>query len=288
MRIIQVPVANRAECSAALSIAFTLAKRSGADVVGLHVSSHKGMKAQASPSSAWERLWGDPVDWSAATEQEAQDNSRDAETLFTGAAKDAGYDLSKKVSKTLQPTAIWRERLGTPDYVMPIIGPAADMMVVSRPDKQGGRKAKVFMMQALMNSHRPVLIAPDKPVKTIAKHIAVAWNKSGEAAKALHASLPLLKQADTVTFVTIGQPTATGPSAEEMVKFLHHHGVNADVKKVNNGNDAAELEKACTDINADLLVMGAFSRSRASEFLFGGVTKHMLYTAEIPVLMVHS
>lgn len=288
MRIIQVPVANRPECVVALTTAFSIAQRSGADVVGVHIRTHRGIKGKASEGKSWLPTWSKSVNWMASTEEEAEEYSRLTATMFKEIATNSNYKVGRKPTKNLSPVAIWRERVGTPDYIMPIIGPAADMMVVSRPAKNGGRKARVFMMQALMNSHRPVLIIPHKPTKTIATQIAIAWNRSGEAARALHASLSLLKIAEKVSFVTVGQPTGSGPGAPEMVRFLRHHGVKADVLSVVNGNDDEEIMKAYNAIGADLLVMGAYSRNRVSELIFGGVTQRMLFSAEIPVLMLHS
>ena len=139
-----------------------------------------------------------------------------------------------------------------------------------------------------MNSHRPVLIVPQRSVKTIARHIAIAWNRSGEAARAVHAVLPLLKTADKVTFITVGTLSGAGPGASEMIQFLRHHGVIASRISVINGNAEMEILKSCSAIGADLLAMGAYSHNRVSELLFGGVTQHMLFTADVPVLMLHS
>ncbi|MEE8544225.1 MAG: universal stress protein, partial [Alphaproteobacteria bacterium] len=38
---------------------------------------------------------------------------------------------------------------------------------------------------------------------------------------------------------------------------------------------------------ADLLVMGAYTRSRVRRLIFGGVTREVLEGADIPLLMAH-
>ncbi len=288
MRVIQIPVADRPECVAALGMAFSIARQTGADVKGIYVRAHRGMAVKVPVSTDWRQTWGETVDWMYASEKEMVEHCRSAAALFEEIATANDYKLAHKPRKDLSPVAIWHERVGTPDHIMPIIGPTADMMIVSRPAKRGGQKAKVFLMQALMHSHRPVLVVPQKPVKSIGRHIAIAWNRSGEAARIVHGALPLLKVADKVTFVTVGPPSGAGPSASEMVQFLRHHGVAAGKLSVARGSAEEELPKACHTIGADLLAMGAYSRNRVSEVLFGGVTRHMMSAADIPVLMLHS
>jgi nucleotide-binding universal stress UspA family protein len=53
-------------------------------------------------------------------------------------------------------------------------------------------------------------------------------------------------------------------------------------------DDTEALVKACNDTQSDLLVMGAYSRSRLRQRFFGGVTEYMLHQAKIPVLMLHT
>lgn len=288
MRVIQIPVASRPECVVALEAAFSIAKQTGADVNGIHIRAHRGMATKVPVAAGWRQQWMNDVDWMELSEKEAREYSRSAAELFEEIATANDYDLGRKPRKDLSPVAIWHERVGTPDRIMPIIGPTADMMVVSRPAKSGGKKAQVFLMQALMNSHRPVLVVPHKQTKSIARHVAIAWNKSREAARIVHAALPLLKAADKVTFIAVGPQSGTGPGMPEMVHFLRHHGISADKVSVARGSAEKELPKACDTIGADLLAMGAYSRNRVSETLFGGVTQRMMFHTDRPVLLMHS
>jgi len=47
----------------------------------------------------------------------------------------------------------------------------------------------------------------------------------------------------------------------------------------------AGLLGAARDFGADLLCMGAYSHSRLRQLILGGVTRHVLENADIPVLM---
>ena len=75
----------------------------------------------------------------------------------------------------------------------------------------------------------------------------------------------------------------------KVVEYLAWHGVRADLlpaarKQTNVG---AQLLSEAAAINAGLLVMGAYTRSRLRRMVFGGVTEHVLTNATIPAFMVH-
>lgn len=286
MRLVQIPVADRPECIAALQYAFQIAQCTGADVRGFHLRAHRRDPTNVRAGLVFQRSLTDEIDWSA-TEREAIKSSRSAAHLFEEAASSAGLEMSKKPKKDLSPVTLWQERVGTPHHVMPIIGPTADLMVVSRPAKKGGKKATAFLMQALMNSHRPVLVVPNKATKTVGRNILVAWNNSCESARLVHGILPLMKSADRVTFATVGRIGGSGPNVQEMMQFLAHHGIKAEKLNIKIGDPETELIRAMNTAGADLLAMGAYSRNRMSETLFGGVTRHMLFKADKPVLMLH-
>nr|WP_237331736.1 universal stress protein [Ralstonia syzygii] len=47
------------------------------------------------------------------------------------------------------------------------------------------------------------------------------------------------------------------------------------------------LLSRAADFNADLLVMGAYGRTRLRELILGGVTRTLLASMTVPVLMSH-
>ncbi len=120
----------------------------------------------------------------------------------------------------------------------------------------------------------------------------VGWNESLEALRAVRAAMPLLTQADTVHVVVIDPPTH-GPSRSDpggmLSQYLARHGVSAEIdvlsKTLPRVSDV--LTRHATDMDADLLVMGAYGHSRFREAVFGGATRNMLEQATIPVLMAH-
>ena len=73
-----------------------------------------------------------------------------------------------------------------------------------------------------------------------------------------------------------------------MIGFLSHHGVTAERVNSRSPDSSEEITRIYNDIGANLLIMGAYSRPRLAELVFGGATEHMLREADIPVLMMHS
>jgi nucleotide-binding universal stress UspA family protein len=123
--------------------------------------------------------------------------------------------------------------------------------------------------------------------------VLIAWNASREAALALLASRPFLKQADRVTVLT-GQgrePVAAGTHVLplDISAYLARHHIPATVKSIESpdANAGEAILAAAKTQGADLIVMGAYGRSWLSEWLLGGATRHILKAAPIPVLMAH-
>jgi len=78
----------------------------------------------------------------------------------------------------------------------------------------------------------------------------------------------------------------------ELLQYLARHGVQAKVHLLDGGGvrrgDIGEaLLSQAADLSADLLVMGAYGHSRLRETILGGVTRTILQSMTIPVLMAH-
>lgn len=140
----------------------------------------------------------------------------------------------------------------------------------------------------------PCIVVPPEPVEsaTLAR-IAVAWNGSGEAIRAVHSALPLLQRANEVLLLR-GAPKETFHEISwkppfDIDTYLTRHGIRARSQEIYcNDNDAGEalLDQAAR-FEANLLVMGAYGRSRFSEWALGGATRHVLWNARLPVLFRH-
>ncbi|MEX1993216.1 MAG: universal stress protein [Steroidobacteraceae bacterium] len=262
MRVILVPVADRPECVFALAAAFRLAVRHQANVVGCHVRPHRA--------------------------DDAKLNSVAARALFARSAAESGFRQAKRPSLGRSSLAIWHEMLGTPDRVMAICGPTADLAVVSRPKPKGAGPAREFLLATLFNSARPVLVLPQRRIPQLGKRILIAWNQRPEAAIAVAAAMPFLQVAEQVTIVTCGPDSGTGPKATHLRDYLTHWGIRADLRRTRGRFVDSEIERSFHETHSDLLVMGAYSRHRLRQWIFGGVTETMLFRSSLPVLMYHT
>ena len=285
MRALFVPVANRPECARALRTAFDIGKRLDASLIGCHIRQHRYSDVEmpgelgtiSGYDEAWDSLWKG---------KKTKRSSAAARALFAKIAKSSGFDLIKKPRR--QPGAMWMEKGGSPEKVLSIMGPVSDLIVVTRPAQKGGKIARLFMLSALTKSSRPVLILPHNGTTSVGNRITIAWNQSAEAALAVSAAMPILQQAEEVNIVSYGSETSVGPKAGQLAAYLKFWGVNGKRIKAKGRNAESALLRSFKDSKSDLLVMGAYSRSRLRQQILGGVTEHMLSKADIPVLMLHT
>ena len=182
-----------------------------------------------------------------------------------------------------------------------LLARAADLLVVGQADPQATRGASDLPAYVISNSGRPVLLLPlTGECASVGRRILVSWDGGREAARALQLALPLLKDADEVTIavfeVTSAEHTVADALAADPRPWLARHGVKASLavhaidhqRRLNRRHEVGErLLSLAGEIHADLLVMGAYGHSRFRESLLGGVTRTVLESMNLPVLMAH-
>jgi len=121
--------------------------------------------------------------------------------------------------------------------------------------------------------------------------IAVAWDGSREALRAVHDALPLLGQAQSIQIVTMIRAYAEEDEvdARSLTAHLANHGikVETDVLQIRTTEEHKSLRKQIEQGHYDLLVMGGYSHPIWLEFIFGGVTRSILLSSKIPILVSH-
>lgn len=123
--------------------------------------------------------------------------------------------------------------------------------------------------------------------------VLVAWNGERPASQALHAALPLLKSAKDIQIAVFDPSARESEDGEEpgsdVAEWLSHHGCEVTVNQFPSGGEEIGecIRRRAAELGADLVVMGAYGRSRIREFVFGGTTRTMLDQTEIPVLLAH-
>ena len=188
-----------------------------------------------------------------------------------------------------QPSAYWTEEVGKMPDVVKRRGRLADLIVAVKPNRD--RSLGVNVLQAaLFNTGRPVLMCPQisKRPDSLGETVAIAWNGSLEASRAVAMTLDILQRAGSVTILTIGHGAPHGATAEDLVDYLSLRGIEAAINRFEtNGRIGDAILSKADEIGADLLIMGAYSDSHEREAIFGGNTQVIVDNAEIPVVMVH-
>lgn len=155
----------------------------------------------------------------------------------------------------------------------------ADLVVVSRAGGLAGDLA--------LTSRTPILtLAEGKAFALPIRKACIAWDGGEQAAAALRAAVPLLVECETVKLISVIEKKG-GFLATDALRYLARHGVDAEYDE-HERRDSTEqtLASAVTQAQADVLVMGAYGKSRMREFLFGGVTAHFLNEPGAPSLLL--
>lgn len=170
----------------------------------------------------------------------------------------------------------------------------ADLVALPKPYGAGrGVELEPIVEGALFEGHAPVMIMPDgaDPVARPSR-IVLGWNESAEALGAVRKAMPLLVEADTVHVVVIDPPTH-GPNRSDpgglLAQYLARHGVRAEIDVLSKTMPRVSdvLMRHVADVQADMVVMGAYGHSRFREAILGGATRNMLEQATVPVFMAH-
>ena len=147
-----------------------------------------------------------------------------------------------------------------------------------------------------MHGARPLLLVPERAEagaqtgapQAIGKVVALAWNGSAEAARAVAGALPLLHNAEEVHILTAASPRTDVERADGLARYFGWQGLSCERHAMYPSDQvgAALLAKA-RELRADLLVMGGYGRSRLSELVFGGVTRTVLGQYHLSILLAH-
>ncbi len=287
IRTILVPLADAAGAAATLDTAFTLAKTFNAHVEGLHL--------RADPADSISDFVGETVSptlveevMDAASKRAEGVATRTRKAFETAVAK-AKVEMLDRPSRQNKATASYREEMGLSDYWVETQGRISDLTLVRRPRDSADVLASTIAESALMGTGRPVLLVPPTAPKSLGTSVAVAWNGSVEASKAVASAMPFLMRAKTVTAISVMEEGGQNHNLDGLERYLRWHGIRVTANAVRHrgGDVGAALGRAASRAKADLLVMGAYTHSRMREMILGGVTNHVLSSSRIPVLLAH-
>jgi len=169
-------------------------------------------------------------------------------------------------------------------------GRAFDVIVMSRPGADTAPLYNRAIESGLFESGRPVLLSPPIAPKQVATNIMIHWNGSTEQARANAFAMPLLHLAERVTVLTVvGGQDVPGPSADQVRSQLWYNNIASELVSIElEGRSTGEAVLAAAKADGcDLLIKGAFTRTRLRQTIFGGATKHIMHHADLPLFMAH-
>lgn len=235
-------------------------------------------------------IFGDAVfDVSGLVGEEKQKSALDVRRLlstFSDVVKRKGLILGEQISE-MRPS----------EEVQDILSDHArlyDLTIVPMPEGEAVSQfdAQWYVEEIVFGSGRPTIVVPAASGRSVAVDtVAVAWDKSRTAARAIADAMPVLRAAKRVVLLTvIGEKEIVSErSGDEFVRHLALQGVSAMARQVDAGDRmiGEVLRQEVAALGCDLIVMGAYGRSRIREFILGGATKAMLTQPPTALFMSH-
>jgi nucleotide-binding universal stress UspA family protein len=286
IRTILAAASGGSATSGALDLACQLARRFEAHIEGLHVRPDP----QALYAAAGDVIGG--PDSAALVEiavEEAEARAAHTRALFDEITARPGIPHAGLPQLALQrPSASWREEQGYVPMRVACRGRFFDFVVLGRSDRVAHEPHTDTIEQTLALSGRPIIVAPVEPPSGLGYVVALAWDGSPPAVRALVMALPFLETAGAVTLLTAGDTDPQG--SRSAVDYLAWHGINAERRALPSGSGrhvGRLLLEGAQECGADLLAMGGYGHAPWHELLFGGATRTALATTPLPLLLTH-
>ncbi|MGQ9372033.1 universal stress protein [Azospirillum sp. ST 5-10] len=263
--------------AARIDVAAQLAARHDAHLTGLYVIAQPPLPAYVAAEL--------PEEVRNAQRRAAEDRAAAAGRAFEERVRRFG----------LTDRSEWRAVRGDPTQAAALHGRYADLVVVGQIEPRRDRDTPVVMPQDLVfECGRPLLVVPYAgSFATVGERVLVGWNASREAARAVSDALPLLTTAQRVVVLAVNPPSGFAGLGDEpgadIARHLSHHGCRVEsahitTRQVEPGDT---MLNTIADESCDLVVMGAYGRSRFRELVLGGMTRYMLQHMTVPVLLAH-
>lgn len=217
--------------------------------------------------------------------------------------KVSGNDLADQAAKELQSlgesfrkiageVAVrveWRPSMDFPREVIPREARAADLLVIGQGMLPGDVVHSYDPGTIILAAGRPVLVVPPEMNRLEFSRVLIAWKDTREARRAVCDALPFLKLADEVSIAVARTPGTEDADAQiaDLAKYLDRHDVRVaqQIATVADENEEVRLLDLATQHRVNLIVAGAYGRTRLSEWIFGGVTRHLLLNSPVPCLL---
>lgn len=273
-KTILVHVDTSKRCAARLDVACELVRAYDAHLTGLYILPDPFVAAYAAAGYV-------PAEFIEEQRERAAGEAARAEKAFAEHMKRQGIE------------AEWRTAEGNAAELVALNARYADVLVVGQAERENPVTDPELPTDVTMAAGRPVLVVPYAGTfRDIGKRIMVCWNASREATRAVNDALPLLQRAERVTVLAVnpegGDQHGDVPGADISL-YLARHGVRSEAAKTFAEDiDVADvILSRAADLGIDLLVMGAYGHARLQEWILGGVTRTIMRSMTVPVLISH-
>ena len=268
---------NSIGCRNRLEVAFGLARDFDAELTGIFV-----VPTYIVPSYVEAQI---SVDLMTDITEKALARAEETVTSYRQLAEDARVTLQTAVVEG-QIIPILREH-----------SKYADLMILGQDHPEDPDNASYGLADSLLfEGACACLVVPHSgKLATPGKRSLLTWNASREAAHALREAMPLLQRADTVVVLSSepddgNNELANGhPHAQAILQLLESHGIEAISSGINNPDISPTdaIIAQAVEMDADLIVMGAYGHARLREIILGGVTRDLLKRAPTCLLLAH-
>lgn len=285
--IILAPLGGNEVEMGALNAALAFARKLDGHICALFVRPNPERVIRSFPEGFYPGAYAAVLE---TIQQQWNERSRKEQNRFEKWRTTNGLHALYEPNRKMTPSAEWREIVGDEIDVLQDAGQLADIIVIAKPSEGTDGAFYERFETALLQTGRPVVLAPSHARSNLTlDRVLIAWNRKPQAARAVSAALPLLRQASEVAIFTKPEGRLTSDAAEILVDYLKWHGVHASI--LAPGNDAGSASEALTEavkrFRPGLIVMGAYTHSRLRETIFGGVTQYVVNHATTPVFLTH-
>lgn len=214
--------------------------------------------------------------------------AKSARAALSEAALAAGAEIVSAPRKSSAVSASFCEVEGFFPHSVAEMARLSDLIVFGPVSPADGPDLADAFIETLLKTERPVLLAAETPASLTDK-IAIAWDGSAIAARALVGAIPFLKKAGAVVLLSCQHSGPRKAQFRDVEEYLALHGVRCTEQIVEPGKRGIgeALLNAAVTSGATMLAMGGYGHSHLGETIFGGVTQHVRWHASLPVLMFH-
>lgn len=291
LKDILVHADNSANSEVRLDYATRLAAEHDAFLTGLYVGSPSGAAGEPERRGAYA-----VPDLGGRSLREYERKMDEVSSMRTEHARFAADSARQRFEARAGETGVRHEWSHVDGAMMDALTHSArfcDVAVVGQPGRDSVRRfGETVTDHLILSVGHPILVVPTLPAGfSVGKRIMIAWDRSPLATRAIHNSRPFLRHADSVHILAINLEPEThgGKPGSGICEHLARHDIEATPIHVRGATEslADVLLSQARELDADLIIMGAYGHSRLRERILGSTTSQLLNTSPVAMLMTH-